>query len=217
MKEIGISLDETLRNSNLKDFAKEIGEITIDSILKDGFVRDIPIINTISSFLDVGFRIKERIFAKKIIKFLSQLEDTTSSERGEVIKEIESKQSYGSKVGESLILIIEKMDDLEKPTIMGNLFLSLIKREIDYETFLRLSTTLLRIFTPDLYSLKTFYEGENIADLQLQNLSNVGLIKTKISRKNFLEKTAADFGSSNEKIEYEINEIGTLMVKFGLD
>jgi len=49
----------------------ELTEVAVDSILDDGLLRDIPIINTLVGIFKVGKTITQRYYIKKIINFLN--------------------------------------------------------------------------------------------------------------------------------------------------
>jgi len=65
MNDIQKSLDHTLSDSNLIGIGANLTEITIDSIMKDCLLKDVPIVNTLISLTKFGANIKDRLFLKK--------------------------------------------------------------------------------------------------------------------------------------------------------
>lgn len=47
LKELTNSLDKTLKDSDLHNVTAGLSEVLIDSLIEDGFAKDIPIIGTI--------------------------------------------------------------------------------------------------------------------------------------------------------------------------
>jgi len=203
MEKIETSLIETIETTDLNSINKDLAEVVIDSVLDDGLLKDIPIVNIIVGLGNFGSKIHKGIFLKKVLFFLSSLESTSIKQRQDFIEKIESKESYNNKVGEALIMIIEKCSDLEKPKIIGTLFKASIKKEISYQTFLRLSYIIDRIHIPDLIYLKKINNGENIEKVIEQELFRAGLM-------NRTEFGQIKIDSSNE---YYINNYGKKIIE----
>ena len=70
MSQIITPFKESLFNDNLKDVAGDIIELGIDSILEDGLLRDIPIVNTIVGTFKFGQNIHDRNLLKQTIIFI---------------------------------------------------------------------------------------------------------------------------------------------------
>ena len=70
LKNLSDSFDETIKDSNLAEINADLYEVLIDSFLKDGIVKDIPIIGTILKLSKFSMSLKEHLFLKKIIYFI---------------------------------------------------------------------------------------------------------------------------------------------------
>ena len=153
MSEIEKSITETIKTSNLSELTIDYAEVFTDSVLKDGILKDIPIVNSIVGVGKIGFAINDYLFLKKILSFLVNIKDVHQSQREKLLLKIENSEKYQKNVGEAILLIINKIDDLEKPKIIGKIFSFFLNGEIDYETFLRLSQSIEKVFLPDLSKL----------------------------------------------------------------
>ncbi len=203
MSEIEKSITETIKKSDLTELTSEYAEIFADSFFKDGILKDIPIVNTIVGVGKLGFAINDYLFLKKIFSFLLNIKDVPQSEREKLILKIETSEKYQKNVGETILLIINKLDDLEKPKLIGKIFNYFLNEKIDYETFLRLSQSIEKVFLPDIDKLIQMNDGERI-EYEIQNqLFNSGLLSQ--TRTGDLS-----IGGGNE---YYINQYGTTLVE----
>jgi len=176
MKEIEDSITETISKSDLTNLSADYGEVLIDSFLKDGFLKEIPIIGTVLGLGKLGFAINDYIFLKKMLGFLSNIKQVPKEKREKMIQKIESSENYQKNVGQTLLLIINKHDDFEKPKVIGKIFSAFLNEEIDYEMFLRLSNSIDRIFLPDLQVFINAYNG-GILPYEIQGqFASVGLM-----------------------------------------
>ena len=162
MKELEESIEKTLETSDLANINSDLLELTIDSLMEDGIAKDLPIVGSLIGISKFGLKVREQIFLKKILKFLINLNGTTVAERSNFISKIEKEEKYNKKVGLAIILILDKLEDLEKPEIIGKLLAANIKGIINYETFLRISYLVQNLFIPDLKFLKEIKQGKEV-------------------------------------------------------
>ncbi|HFK5586175.1 hypothetical protein CMU71_05800 [Elizabethkingia anophelis] len=148
--DINKSFEESIKSTELYNIASDIGEALIDSTLEDGILKDIPIIGTIINLGKGYLSIQDRIFSKKILKFLFQLKDIPESERIKAIKRIDESQEEKIKVGERLLYLIERADDHIKSEYIGKLFAEYVKENLGYEEFKRCSEIINKSFLDDL-------------------------------------------------------------------
>lgn len=204
MSEIEKSMIETLK-SDFANISKEFMEVGIDSMLQDGILKDIPIIGTLGSVFKVGISIRDRYFIRKIIEFLCSLEDTSLDERREFLV----KHSNEQRLGEKLIFILDRLDDIEKPKLIANLFKKYMYNEIDYVTFQRLSLIIEKCFIEDLKFLKNNSNENVITGFEALGLVNSGLVSlASFDGGNFNE---VDY---NPETDYKINDLGKAIIQY---
>jgi hypothetical protein len=92
---------------------------------------------------------------------------------------------------------------LDKPKIIGKLFVASIKGEIDYQTFLRLSYFVEYLFLPDIEYLRELNLGNDIEFKKKEELYRVGFMKRP------------PFGQikTDSTNEYEINDYGKKLLE----
>jgi hypothetical protein len=156
-----LSLEEALVSSiakpNLTDLGADLAEAGLDHLLQDGLLRDIPVLGTlVGLFRTVGI-VRDRIFARKVITFLVALDAVPVEERERFLR-AQDDPAGRRQLGETLVLLLDRLDDMQKPEALAKLFAAYVRGRCDLETFRRLSTALDRISLSSLPELKGFYQ-----------------------------------------------------------
>jgi hypothetical protein len=144
------SLEQTLKDSDLHNVTISLAEVFADSLMKDGIAKDIPIIGSVIGLGKTAIGIKESLFLKKVIYFISELKNISSAQRHEMIDEIDNSGKFRTKVGEKLLYIIDKCDDHEKSQIIARIFSAFLLGTISYAEFLRASHIVNQLIIDDL-------------------------------------------------------------------
>lgn len=223
MKQLHIALVDEMTSENLKGIAADGAEVALDAFLVDGIFKDIPFFGTLYKGSQAALGIKDAIFAKMVFKFLFELKDIPVEKRKEFIEKLENKEGYSQKVGEKLIVIIDKLDDLDKPTILGKLFKSCVEESISFDDFLRISGVIQRAYLPDLLFLKKHRHLEYYKPGIREHLLALGLIRLDIednTRNKQIKEMATIGGGSidvTQKIKFELNILGEEVRRFLLN
>ena len=159
LKNLSDSFDETIKDSNLAEINADLYEVLIDSFLKDGIVKDIPIIGTILKLSKFSMSLKEHLFLKKIIYFIAELKDISPKDRNKMISELDESKVHRIKVGEKLIYIIDKCEDHVSTEYVAKFFKSFLLNKISYSDFLRCTSIIKNIFIEDF---ECFVKSENL-------------------------------------------------------
>jgi hypothetical protein len=202
--EIDKSFIATISESGGTDILSELGEITLDSIIDNDVINQIPVIGTLKSIYKITNSISDHLFVQKILKFLRELETLTDSEKAEMKSKIDSAKD--NKIGETVLEIINKIDDSEKPKIIAIIFKSYINEEIDFQIFKKFSQIVNKSYLPDLMKLTDFYRGQPITNEYGSSLLSMGLIK--ISEKEYSGQVSLRSLSERQMFEYKLNEDG---------
>lgn len=150
IKKVSNSLEETIKDSNLQDVTADLAETFTDALLKEGLLKDIPVIGTIIGLTRVTISLNDRLLIKKLIYFISELKTINQEKRKRLIEEIESSEKQRIKVGEKLLYIIDKCDDHTAAKYIAILFSAFLDEDMTYEEFLRGSTIVQRLIVQDL-------------------------------------------------------------------
>jgi hypothetical protein len=153
----GQALIRSIWSNGLSDIISEGSEILLDSKLAEGPLRDIPVFGWIFKTFGVVKTIREWIFHKKIMLFLRETQATTAEERRAFAERMEANPDYERKVGESLFLLLDRHETVDKSELLGRIFTALIRQEISWEVFQRYAFIIDRLFLEDLTHLERHY------------------------------------------------------------
>ncbi|MCZ4374346.1 MULTISPECIES: hypothetical protein [Vibrio] len=169
------SLEDSLKKDDLSNLAIDLGEVGIDAILEGGVLRDIPILSSIVGGINVIGSVRDALFTKKLISFLSELSDVSVEQRRSMIESIDNSNDYKIKVGEKLIYIIEKAEDHYTSKIIAIFFSEFLVGEITYNQFLKISRIIDSMFIGDFLEFAS--ESSEPIDFDSDNtFINTGLV-----------------------------------------
>jgi len=163
------TLEEALVSSiakpNLTDLASELAEVGLDHFLTDGVLRDIPVLGTLVGLYRTVGVIRDRLFAAKVIRFLIGLAEIPLDDRERFLKE-HAERTERQRLGETLVLLLDRLDDMQKPEALSRLFAAYVRGQYNLEMFRRLAMALDRISLSSVSELRTFYRTEETVGLQ---------------------------------------------------
>lgn len=180
MDNIESSLVKTIAGSDLSSITRDAAELGLDSILGEGLFKDIPVLSTISGLIKTGYAIKDYLYLKKVYRFLGVLNDVPMQERQDLISRLGDSEKERTKAGENLLLIIDRLDNINKPEILGRMFRDYLLGIINKTNFMLLAKS-LELFNLELIAnLKSYYNGLHSEELTsndvLQSLATCGLV-----------------------------------------
>jgi hypothetical protein len=201
-------LDSEHLGSILRDFA----EVVLDSLVKEGLLRDIPVVSTLDNLRKTYGAITQQLITNKIKKFWEELSNLSSEERREFVEWMNQNPKQKAVVGETLLLLIDCEDSVEKPLIIARLLEHCSLGNISDENLRELVRKVNRVYNmSDLNYLTSFTSGIQSNPDIAESLKNAGL----------LNWAGIDFGyvgqPSSAGNMYELNEYGKMLLKYGLD
>jgi hypothetical protein len=174
-----LKIIDEVGQEKLSELTLDYAELSLDFFMENDVLKDIPLFGTFFKFFKTATNIKDQIFLKKLYSFLFHLKDIPLNKRVEFINNLEDSKQ---KVGEKLLILIEKLDDLDKPKMISNLFRAVIEEKISYEEFLIISNAVANSYINDLKKLKS----KNISyDIQ-ERLSHNGIFAVSLTTRRDL-------------------------------
>lgn len=175
-----VSIVETIRSDSLRDLSADSVEVLLDSLLQDGPVKDVPVIGTVLKSYGVFKSIKERLFLRKLLNFLAELKLCSPDKRKDLVSRLGIDRGSEYKVGETVLLLMERLDDINKPTIIGKLFSACAEGRISENELFRLCSIVERTYIGDLRALRKIHTGEPFTDSERGSYISVGLMIPKL-------------------------------------
>jgi hypothetical protein len=208
-RSVSTSLISTAARHGLKDIVGDVLETGLDQVVTDGLLRDIPVINTVANLLKVGVSVSEELFFRKLTRFLGELEKVPLEEREKLLLRYPEGSEAQAELGERLLLLLEKMDQVQKPVILARFFTAFVREQVDLQTFSRLSVALSRFNLDLLPSLIWQYQREGdpvdfTEDFHHEHALS-GLLTVRL----------AGSGAFRGSAQYTHNEIGRLFLEIG--
>ena len=212
IQKVSIELFNSIASENLISILRALAEVALDNtIVKEGVGRQIPVFNILYSLYQASVAIKEQLFIQKIMNFLEEPSNVPYEERLKFVEEMDKNPEKKRVLGETLLLLIDRADSLEKPSIVGRLFKHHILEKISYEDAMRLSYIVDRVYMPDLNYLTRFSDGIQSNPNIAASLQSAGLL-------NFAGMDGGNLGEPfSGGVVYELNEYGKMLLQYGLD
>jgi len=211
-QETRIELFNSIGSEKISSLGRDLFEVGLDQIVNEGVLREIPVVNSLYNLGKATVAISQGLFIKKLIKFLGELSNVSYEKRQSFLEVIDKNPQKKRAFEETLLLLIDRADSLEKPSILGRLLKHHILGNISYEDAMRLSDIVNRVYMSDLNYLTRFSSDLKSNPDIAASLQSAGLLKLALSM---------DFGylgqPSPAGIIYELNDYGKMLLQYGLD
>lgn len=122
-----LSLTNTLKESDLS----ELGAVVSDTALEAA--GNLPIVGCLHKLWTTAKCVPTYLFMKKIYRFLFELKDVPVEKRRQQIAKMEVLTEERENVGESVLLLLDKLNDMKKPAMMGKAFKAYLEERITFD------------------------------------------------------------------------------------
>ena len=217
---------DSVSGSEITGLSSSILELALDSLIENEFVKSIPILGSIVQTGKATLAIRDRLFMRKVCRFLFELQDIPQTKRKKFVSSLEDKGER-RRAGETLLSILEQSDRVEKAALIGKFYRAAINEEIKVEEVTHLSFIINQTFLEDLNKLKSWFEyfaapeikrrwgGNNdLLDkdeeliLIYQRLAAVGLLTARYPKKTTYDRENPQ--------RFSVSGIGIKLLEFGL-
>jgi len=215
-----IDIFKSVKSSAINELTPELLETGLDFLIESEALKDIPVFGIGFKSYTLYKKITESFFTRKLLKFLFELTDVPQAKREEFIAELESKNET-KKAGEKLLITLNRLNDVDKVTIIGKLFKKTILGKITFDNFKRLTYIIDNTYLEDLELLKDNEYLRNINDEIKSNLYQVGLLNQSI--KDNREHEEYKFKQTGRReinpasFEYKLNSYGRILIENGFN
>lgn len=201
LNSLEISLVDSIAANELGGVIGDISEIGLDALLNDGVLKEIPVFGTVTRLYHAGVSIRDRLFLRKVLSFLTEFSDIDDKQRLRFVEQLVENAGTRARAGAALLLLLERLDDIDKPQIIGRLYRAKLEDRISYEELRRFCMIVERSHLPDLINLSQLPAGENVDSLAAPYLQALGLASVTVEDLGNLDGTGAH-------MLYELNEFG---------
>lgn len=176
---VGAAIVKGVCNPEAKDLAADLGEFELGALLDEEVLKEIPIIKSVIACRKTWTTIQDHLFLRKVAGFLLACPSFTDAEKEAFFRAHLNDVQKTKKLGETIVLVLDRFDDMEKPELLAKFFAAFVRGKIDLETFRRLAAAIDIGFIEDLKSFLghcTFTVDSYLAS----NLIRTGLVHAKL-------------------------------------
>ncbi len=176
---------KTLYEANL-DLATDYLEVSLDTLLKEGLLKEFPLVKSFFSAAKTGIMVRDAILARKVLIFAQHVQGGNCSER-ELEQHREKFRNDPNALNKELEIVLTYLDRHSKYTkslILANFYNCYLRDPVKFSwndfDYTAEMLDLLSLF--DLKSLKKIYErkkvleGEARNDVSLHRLNSCGMV-----------------------------------------
>lgn len=202
MKDIklGNAFFDSIQKDSLLDLSSEISELTIDMLTDNEVIKSIPIVGLLVKSFGACSTVRDFLLTKKILIFLQNINNISKVERKKFIENINSKER--TKIGEQIILLLDRHETIEKSKILALIFKSYIVNKVTKDEFDQLCDSIDRLFIQDLDKLFNFTTQDYSTQKDLQRLYFSGLLDLN------LKNSTSSFNFDKSTASYELSDLG---------
>jgi hypothetical protein len=163
------------------DLAMTVAEVISDAAVSDAALAAIPFVDIAFKVVKAKDTIADAMYAAKLVGFINGVGHLEDADRERVAKQLLEKE--GAKVGETLLLVLDRVTDLDKPALLGFLFRKYAERELRGTQLRRLTSAVDLAFGDDLLQfLDVDYRGRATQDEDCRSrLVHTGLTALNIA------------------------------------
>ena len=170
--------------NNSKEVLEDYIEVGIDSFINDGILKDIPIVKSIVSVLNIGKNVHDRNLLRQTLVFIKEFNSGNIS-KDKLVAYKTTIENNPKKCEEELgrvLILLNNYIDTEKSIMLARLYRAYINKIINWNEFCEFSEIINRLFIQDIQILKGI-KDKNIDimnnredEFRIERLYSLGLI-----------------------------------------
>lgn len=162
IEETSRALIDSVARQDLVDVAGDVLEHGLQVTIQAGILKDVPIIGALIKILDAGAHVRDALFSRKLFEFLWYVgRGVDAQQREEFVNQMYEDPATRKRVGERLILAIDRLDDFAKSRLLANAFAARLRGEIKLREFDALVTVIDRLMITYLDEYRQVYWLQN--------------------------------------------------------
>jgi hypothetical protein len=194
-----------------KEFTATVLDIGVDKLIESDVLDGIPVFGLLLKSVKTVSGVRDWLLMRKVARFVEAVSSAEPENQEKFLRKLE-QEGKRAEFNENLLLLLERLDDVKKPVIAGNIMAGLVEGHIEYATALRLVAVVSRCYVTDLEYLSSFRSGVQTESMEIvASLFSYGLLtNTGFDAGTFANSSPAGGPS------YELNRYGELLLQYGL-
>lgn len=176
----GDALSSTLRIPRLPDAVARHRKAIRKGLADSGALKEIPAFKWLA-IVDTGLRsYRDHLLVQKLLRFLHELRDIPDHEREAFSAQLDEDPAERERIGEQLFLLLERHDDMEKPSLLGLAWREYLRGNVTLDQYERLARAIDRVHLPHIAQVGSLGMGTGQPNREeaavLTDLLQAGLI-----------------------------------------
>ena len=139
---LGAAIVKGACQAESKDVVIDLAQFGLRELLGGDVLKEIPVIKTVVACYKVPLAVRDQLFLRKVAGFLRAVPDFTTEEKEKFLREHLADPKKVNKLGETIILLLDRLDDMDKLQMLAKVFAALVRGKIPLEIFRRLATAI---------------------------------------------------------------------------
>ena len=203
---------------NIESIALDGIETSIDTILENGIVENIPIANIALAIIKTGEMVYNKNLLKQTIEFIESLnkQEISKEKLNKYKQKILKNEKKEKEELERVLLYLNQNIETEKSRLLAKFFTSYINQEINWDRFCEFATVLNQIFVNDLQTLYEVYKDTRNKEASIiiyERYKTSRLISTGLLSNYSGAITVRELSEKGSREIFEKNGFGELFVK----
>ncbi|WP_371189528.1 hypothetical protein [Thalassotalea maritima] len=140
----------TKETNRFLEASLEAAEVIADSLIDSEIIKSIPVVGTALKVLSGTRDLRDKIFVSKIQRFLLEIEHLSKEEILEFNERITSDEEAMRNVGETTLLVLDKLSDIKKAELLGFYYSCFLSGHLDQYQFKRIAAAIDTAFIDDI-------------------------------------------------------------------
>jgi hypothetical protein len=193
------------------DITTDYSEIILDDFLREGLLKEIPVVKSLVAFYNITSSISQRNKVRNILVFFNELnkKNIHTDKLLDFKLKFQEEKKFREQVLETIILLNERFLQMQKARILANFTLALIEEKITWSEFEDLSIILDTIHPKAIAYLNKVVTERKDRRISLQ------LKKDLVSSESLM--LACGIGMSPYEGSYILTELGEAFYKYGIE
>ena len=203
-EKLGVAVVEGALNPEVKDLVIDLAEFEVDSFIDEGVLKEIPGIKLAIACKKTWGAINDQLFLRKVAAFLHSSPKFTKEEVDEFVVD-HWRGDEAKRLGETVVLLLDRLDDMDKPKMLAKVFAAFVRKHITYDAFRRLAVGIDQSSIQDLKALG----GEKFIPEHMAEPYPWGLVRSGFARQHLKDMT---YGVQ-ARFEAKVSDLGLLFMK----